>query len=63
MHGSEDRICDVEGSRRIAARMKAQGEPVTYVEWEGLYHEIHNGSETSTGEEVIEAMMEWMRSL
>ncbi len=63
MHGSCDKICDVEGSRRVAARMKAQGEPVTYVEWESLFHEIHNGNETSTGDEVIEAMVAWMRKL
>ncbi|MDY3036905.1 MAG: alpha/beta hydrolase [Eubacteriales bacterium] len=63
MHGSEDRICDVNGSRRIAKRLQAQGDDLTYIEWEGLFHEIHNGNETSTGDEVIAEMVGWAQDL
>lgn len=63
MHGSEDRICDVNGSRRIAKRLQAQGDDLEYIEWEGLFHEIHNGNETSTGDEVIAEMVGWAQDL
>lgn len=63
MHGSEDRICDVNGSRRIAERLQAQGDDLTYIEWDGLFHEIHNGNETSTGDEVIAEMVRWAQEL
>ena len=63
MHGSEDRICDVNGSRRIAERLQAQGDDLTYIEWEGLFHEIHNGNEASTGYEVIAEMVGWAQDL
>ena len=63
MHGSEDRICDVNGSRRIAKRLQAQGDDLEYIEWEGLFHEIHNGNENSTGDEVIAKMVRWAQEL
>lgn len=63
MHGSEDRICDVEGSRRIAERLELRGDNITYTEWEGLFHEIHNGNKTSRGDEVIKRMVEWAGAL
>ena len=63
MHGSEDRICDVNGSRCIAERLRERGDSIEYIEWEGLFHEIHNGSETSTGDEVIEKMVSWSQKL
>lgn len=63
MHGSADRICSVEGSRRIAKRLAEKGDAVEYVEWEGLYHEIHNGNDSSTGEEVIAKMVQWVKAL
>lgn len=58
MHGMEDKVCSIEGSRKVAA-----GEACDYVEWPGLYHEIHNGGPDSTGEEVIERMIEWIQAL
>ena len=63
MHGSQDGICDIEGSRRIARRLKERGDKVTYIEWEGLYHEIHNGSDVSTGDEVIARTVDWTEKL
>ena len=63
MHGSEDRICDIEGTRRIARRLEDIGDNIEVVEWNGLYHEIHNGSDKSNGDEVIEKMVTWAQAL
>jgi len=57
MHGTEDMICDPEGSRRLA---KLEGDRCHYIEWPGLFHEIHNGSQTSDGMEVICAINDWI---
>lgn len=63
MHGEKDKICDVAGSRTIADRMKADGENVEYIEWSGLYHEIHNGGSESKGDEVIAKTVEWAKKI
>ena len=63
MHGEKDKICDVAGSRTIADRMKADGENVEYIEWSGLYHEIHNGGSESKGDEVIAKTVEWTKKI
>lgn len=63
MHGSEDRICDVEGSRRVSSGLAERGDNIKYICWEGLFHEIHNGGKTSRGDEVIEKMTEWTAAL
>lgn len=63
MHGNKDKICSVEGSRRIAERLRTEGDNIEYVEWDGLYHEIHNGSADSRGDEVIAKMTEWTKAL
>ena len=55
MHGDEDRICSVEGSRAVAQRYKDQPW-FTYIEWPGYYHEIHNGGAQATGDAAIEAI-------
>lgn len=58
MHGTEDKICSVNGSRKVAAVEDCQ-----YVEWPGLFHEIHNGGVESTGDEVILKMLEWIQEV
>jgi len=63
MHGDADKICAVEGSRTIAERLKKQGDNLEYIEWPGLFHEIHNGNDVSKGEEVIKKMIEWIKAL
>lgn len=57
MHGDCDMICDVNGSRKLADN---EGKICTYIEWPGLYHEIHNGGPESTGEEVINKTGQWI---
>jgi len=60
MHGTEDRICDINGSRALYQRAPENG---TFIPWEGLFHEIHNGNEISRGEEVILRMIQWIGEL
>lgn len=59
MQGTADAVCDPEGSRILAQHEK---ELCSYIEWEGLYHEIHNGSPSSDGMVVIRAMIDWIQS-
>ena len=60
MHGTDDRICDIEGSRKVAGNLKDRCE---FIEWEGLCHEIHNGGSDSNGDEVIEKIGQWITDL
>jgi len=57
MHGDADLICSPEGSRVIAELEKDR---CRYIEWEGLYHEIHHGGPQSDGMAVIQTMVEWI---
>lgn len=41
VHGSDDPICSVEGSRRFAA---AAGALCAFREWPGMFHELHHES-------------------
>ena len=59
MHGSEDRICDIEGSRAVAGQFSGT-EGFTYIEWPGYCHEIHNGGHESTGDQVIAKIIEFI---
>ena len=60
MHGTDDQICDITGTQKLAQRITRRGQPVEYIEWEGLYHEIHNGGPDSTGDEVIDKMVDFI---
>lgn len=57
MHGDADLICSPEGSQIIS---KLEKDRCEYIEWRGLYHEIHNGGPNSDGMEVIRTMIEWV---
>lgn len=58
MHGTADKICNVNGSRNVAAVEECE-----YVEWPGLFHEIHNGGGESAGDEVILKMIDWIQAI
>lgn len=58
MHGTGDKVCSINGSKKIAAV-----EDCEFIQWPGLYHEIHNGGAESTGDEVIEKMIRWIQEL
>lgn len=62
MHGTGDKICDIEGSRCFAKFQDP--EYFTMIEWPGYYHEIHNGGpDGQTGEEVILKAIEFIKGL
>lgn len=63
MHGQEDRICDIQGTLAVAVRMKQKDQPVEFISWPGLFHEIHNGGKTSKGDEVIDMMIRYFRNV
>ena len=54
MHGGADRITSPKGSARFAKNVNGN---VTYKEWKGLFHEIHNEPEK---EAVFEFLVDWM---
>jgi len=60
MHGDQDKICYVEGSKKIA---ELEGDCCTYVEWSGYYHELHNGNAEKDGTEVILKVIQWIQQL
>lgn len=62
MHGTDDLICDIEGSRCFAKHQNPGC--FTMVEWPGYYHEIHNGGpDGRTGEEVINKAIEYIKGI
>ena len=61
MHGGNDGICDIEGSRDFCRIRKRAGENVEFKELPGILHEIHNGGPESNGDEVLEMMVDFFR--
>lgn len=57
MHGSSDPITSPEASRQFAENMSSM---CTFREWDGLYHELHN--ETNSNE-IISFIIDWMQSI
>jgi alpha-beta hydrolase superfamily lysophospholipase len=55
MHGSEDRLTSCSASRAFVSG--APAEKMTFREWDGFYHEIHNEPEK---EQVIATMINWL---
>lgn len=60
MHGGDDKVCNIENTRRFVAR---QASNCTYREWPGYFHEIHNGNANLAGDEVIHAMIRWINQV
>ena len=67
MHGTDDKICDVNGSRNFEKVHKSvlekegNADKFEFVEWQGYYHEIHNGGpDGQDGEEVIKKMIDFI---
>lgn len=62
MHGTEDLICSIEGSREFAKHQNP--EYFKMIEWPGYYHEIHNGGpDGQTGEDVILKAIEFIKNI
>ncbi|MDO4176091.1 MAG: alpha/beta fold hydrolase [Bacillota bacterium] len=60
MHGTADKICDIEGTRKVFQNLKEKGEKVEFIEWPGYFHEIHNGNAENRGDEVIDRIIEFI---
>ncbi len=56
MHGGADRLTSPKGTARFAKNVNGD---VTYKEWAGLFHEIHNEPEQ---EAVFEYLVDWMEA-
>ncbi|QCQ92694.1 alpha/beta hydrolase [Rhodococcus sp. SGAir0479] len=56
LHGTDDRLADVSGSRMIAAR--AGSEDLTLKTYDGLFHEVFNEPEQ---EKVLDDLTDWLR--
>ncbi|MFE3289548.1 alpha/beta hydrolase [Rhodococcus sp. NPDC059234] len=56
LHGSEDGLVNVNGSRMIAATVAS--DDLTYTEYPGLYHEVFNEPER---EQVLDDLVAWLR--
>lgn len=54
LQGSGDQITSFEATQRFAKRVSG---PVTFIPWEGLYHELHNEIRR---EEVLNSSLEWI---
>ena len=60
MHGTDDGICSIEGTRKVYHNRKRKGCNVQMIEWPGFLHEIHNGNAVSRGDEVIDSMIQYI---
>lgn len=56
LHGTDDRLADVSGSRMIAAR--AGSKDLTLKTYDGLFHEVFNEPEQ---EKVLDDLVDWLR--
>jgi alpha-beta hydrolase superfamily lysophospholipase len=54
MHGTEDGITDYNASVEFSQKAKKY---VTFKEWTGFYHELHNEPEKN---EVLEYVLAWI---
>lgn len=61
IHGKEDKLCSIQGTRAIAKNDDAK--LMTYLELEGIYHEVHNGGIDSDGTEVILRIRDFVASI
>ncbi len=56
MHGGADKLTSPKGSKQFAKNMTGD---VTYKEWDGLFHEIHNEPEK---QEVFDYLLQWLET-
>jgi alpha-beta hydrolase superfamily lysophospholipase len=57
LHGGADRLTSAPATREFSTRVTGD---VTFQEWPGLYHEIHNEKEQ---EQVFESVLKWIDGL
>ena len=57
MHGAEDKIVSPKGSRALVDRIEGD---ITFKEWKGLFHEIHN---EPISVEIFEFTLNWINDI
>ena len=58
-HGNADKITSYKASIEFAEKAQKLNKDITYKEWEGMYHELHNELKN---EEVFKFVVEWLKS-
>lgn len=56
-HGNDDNITLHKASKELAEKAKVLKKDITYKEWDGLYHELHNELEK---DKVFEFVVKWL---
>ena len=56
-HGNEDKITSYKASKEFAEKAQKLEKDVTYKEWNGMYHELHNEIEKDN---VFEFVYDWL---
>jgi len=58
-HGNADKITSFHASKEFADRAKSLNKDITFKEWDGMYHELHNELEY---EKVFRFVAEWIEN-
>jgi len=58
-HGNADKITSYHASKEFADRAKSLNKDITFKEWDGMYHELHNELEY---EKVFRFVAEWIEN-
>lgn len=56
-HGNDDNVTSYKASKEFAEKAVGLNKDVTYKEWHGLYHELHNELEK---DEIFELVADWL---
>ena len=59
MHGTADLVTSYKASKKFAEKAENLGKDITFISWEGLYHELHN---EIGNQQVFCKIMEWLNN-
>ena len=57
MHGSGDKVTSFMASQKLAHDVQKAGNDITFIAWEGLYHELHHEYEQN---DVFQTIIDWL---
>ena len=57
MHGSGDKVTSFRASQKLAQDVQKTGNDITFVPWNGLFHELHHEYEQK---EVFQTIIDWL---
>jgi alpha-beta hydrolase superfamily lysophospholipase len=58
-HGNADKITSYKASVELAEKAQKLNKDITFKEWEGMYHELHN---ELNYKEVFKFVVEWIEN-